>query len=71
MTASVLKPAPNTQKFKRTLFIGTKHNMQILGVNPFICQATGLKTPNYLLTYLPSYETTLKQQLKGQKWAVN
>ena len=37
-------------RLKWTLFITTKHNMQILGV--------------------PSYETTLAQQLNGEKWDV-
>ena len=38
MTASILKQDPNTfyKRFRITLFIRTKHNMQIFGVIPFI-----------------------------------
>jgi len=36
MTANVLKQGPNTSKAQRTLFIRTKHNMEILRVIPFI-----------------------------------
>ena len=34
MTDSILKQDLNAKKFKRTLFIRTKHNLQILGVIP-------------------------------------
>ena len=38
-TASALKQDPNTQqKVQRMLFIGTKHNLQIFRVFPFIKQ---------------------------------
>ena len=42
MTASVLKPDPNTQKVQITLFIRTKHNLRIFGVCPLSSYKTTL-----------------------------
>ena len=39
MTASVLKPDPNTEGSKERYLLGQRHNLQIFGVTP-ICQAT-------------------------------
>ena len=36
MTASTLKQDPNTERFRRMLFIRTKHNVRIFGGIPFI-----------------------------------